>query len=87
MVKYALTYIINRFHASVNLATIDKVLYKNTDSTQTNSDTIQTNRQFVYILSEFLLSTLTMVAKATKTRKWLIMYVKAYFTNVHFLVH
>jgi hypothetical protein len=54
MVKYALTHVINPFHSSVNLATIVTVLYKNTDSTQTDSDTMQTNWQFVYTLSEFL---------------------------------
>ena len=86
MVKDAFTYIINPLHASVNLATTITVLYKNTDSVQTNSDKIETNGQFVYILSEFLWSTMTMFAKATKTWKWLIMYVKAYFPSVHFFV-
>jgi hypothetical protein len=33
MVKDALTYIINPLHASVNLATIITMLYKNTDNT------------------------------------------------------
>jgi hypothetical protein len=42
-------------------------------------------QQFVYTLLVFLY-TLTIVAEATKTCRWLMIYVKAYFTSVHLLV-
>jgi len=46
------------------------------------------NLAICHILSLFLCnSTLMMAAETTKTCGWLIIYMKAYFTNVHLLVH